>query len=148
MMRRGQTTSRPSCPRPGLPPCQRPSDREDLNANPVVWTISVCAQRRTSGGVHRPFGDMSALAGRGMRFDYPPIEGIKADLVLVTHEHLDHNRAEVIDGEPTVLRSTAGRLPSPIGEVVAIASEHDQAAGTERGPNTIFVFELDGMRVA
>ena len=91
---------------------------------------------------------MSALAGRGMRFDYPPIEGIKADLVLVTHEHLDHNRVEVIGGEPMVLRSTAGRLPSPIGEVVAIASEHDQAAGTERGPNTIFVFELDGMRVA
>ena len=26
----------------------------------------------------------------------------------------------------------------------AIASEHDDAAGTERGPNTIFVFELDG----
>ncbi len=30
---------------------------------------------------------------------------------------------------------------------MAIASEHDEAAGTERGPNTIFVFELDGVRV-
>jgi hypothetical protein len=30
------------------------------------------------------------------------------------------------------LRSTAGRLDSPIGEVVAVASEHDQVAGTER----------------
>jgi L-ascorbate metabolism protein UlaG (beta-lactamase superfamily) len=47
-----------------------------------------------------------------------------------------------------VLRSTAGRLESPIGEVVAIASEHDDAAGTERGPNTIFAFDLDGLRVA
>jgi L-ascorbate metabolism protein UlaG (beta-lactamase superfamily) len=34
-----------------------------------------------------------------------------------------------------------------VGEVVAIASEHDDAAGTERGPNTIFRFELDGLRV-
>jgi L-ascorbate metabolism protein UlaG (beta-lactamase superfamily) len=47
-----------------------------------------------------------------------------------------------------VLRSTAGRLESPIGDVLAIASEHDEVAGTERGPNTIFVFELDGLRVA
>jgi L-ascorbate metabolism protein UlaG (beta-lactamase superfamily) len=35
-----------------------------------------------------------------------------------------------------------------LGEVIGIASEHDDAAGTERGPNTIYVFELDGVRVA
>jgi L-ascorbate metabolism protein UlaG (beta-lactamase superfamily) len=96
-----------------------------------------------------PFGDMSELAGaRGMQFDYPPIEGVQAQLLLVTHEHIDHNGVEAIDGEPTILRSTAGRLQSPLGEVVAIASEHDERAGTERGPNTIFVFELDELRVA
>ncbi len=95
-----------------------------------------------------PFADMSAMAAsRGMQFDYPPIEGVEADLLLVTHEHMDHNGVEAIGGEPTVLRSTAGTLQSPLGEVVAIASEHDEAAGTERGPNTIFVFELDGLRV-
>lgn len=95
-----------------------------------------------------PFADMSALAAsRGMQFDYPPIEGVEADLLLVTHEHIDHNGVDAIGGEPAILRSTAGRLESPIGEVVAIASEHDEAAGTERGPNTIFVFELEGLRV-
>jgi len=96
-----------------------------------------------------PFGDMSALAGsRGMQFDYPLIEGVEAQLLLVTHEHMDHNGVEAVGGDPMILRSTAGKLESPIGEVVAIASEHDEAAGTERGPNTIFVFELDGVRVA
>jgi L-ascorbate metabolism protein UlaG (beta-lactamase superfamily) len=96
-----------------------------------------------------PFGDLSPLAERmGVKLDYPLIEGVAADLVLVTHEHADHNGVEVIEGDPAVLRSTAGRLESPIGEVVAIASEHDEAAGTQRGPNTIFVFELDGVRVA
>ena len=94
-----------------------------------------------------PFADLSQLTGRGMKFDYPPIEGVSADLVLVTHEHSDHNGVEAIGGDPTILRSTAGRLESPIGEVTAIASEHDEAAGTERGPNTIFVFTLDGLRV-
>jgi L-ascorbate metabolism protein UlaG (beta-lactamase superfamily) len=94
-----------------------------------------------------PFGDMSAMAAsRGMQFDYPPIEGVEADLVLVTHEHLDHNAVDVIGGSPSVVRSTAGRLESPVGQVVAVASEHDEAAGTERGPNTIFIFEMDGIR--
>jgi L-ascorbate metabolism protein UlaG (beta-lactamase superfamily) len=97
-----------------------------------------------------PFGreGLARLAARDMRFDYPPIEGVSADLVLVTHEHPDHNGVETIGGSPEVLRTTAGRLPSPVGEVVAVASEHDAAAGTERGPNTIFVFTLDGLRVA
>jgi L-ascorbate metabolism protein UlaG (beta-lactamase superfamily) len=95
-----------------------------------------------------PFGDMSAaLAARGMQFDYPQIEGVDADLLLVTHEHRDHNAVEVIGGAPVVLRSTAGRLESPVGEVVAISSEHDDVAGTARGPNTIFCFTLDGLRV-
>lgn len=95
-----------------------------------------------------PFGDVSGLAARGVRFEYPPIEDVEADLLLITHEHRDHNGAEAIAGTPTVLRSSAGRLESPLGEVLAVASEHDGAAGTERGPNTIFVFELDGVRVA
>jgi L-ascorbate metabolism protein UlaG (beta-lactamase superfamily) len=95
-----------------------------------------------------PFGDMSPLAGRGVQWDYPAIEDVSADVLLVTHEHLDHNAVEVIGGDPTVLRSTAGRHESPIGEVVGVASEHDPVAGTERGPNTIFVFDLDGVRVA
>src|SRR5437588_11875662 len=95
-----------------------------------------------------PFGDMSPMAARGIHFEYPAIQGVDADLVLVTHEHLDHNGVEAIGGDPTILRSTAGRLESPIGEVLAIASEHDTAAGTERGPNTIFVFALDGVRIA
>jgi L-ascorbate metabolism protein UlaG (beta-lactamase superfamily) len=96
-----------------------------------------------------PLGDVAALAARGgLKLEYPPIEGVGADLLLVTHEHADHNGVDRIEGEPVVLRSTAGRLDSPIGEVVAIASEHDDEAGTRRGPNTIFAFDLDGARVA
>ena len=72
-----------------------------------------------------PFGDVSALAARGWQFDYPAIEGIEPELLLVTHEHLDHNGVEAIGGSPAVIRSTAGTLESPVGEVVAVASEHD-----------------------
>jgi L-ascorbate metabolism protein UlaG (beta-lactamase superfamily) len=96
-----------------------------------------------------PWGDLSAAAARGISWDYPAIESPAAvDLLIVTHEHSDHNGVEVIDGEPTLVRSQAGTHDSPVGDVVAIASEHDDAAGTERGPNTIVVFTLDGIRVA
>jgi L-ascorbate metabolism protein UlaG (beta-lactamase superfamily) len=95
-----------------------------------------------------PFGDMSALVqGRDLRWDYPAISGLEATLLLVTHEHRDHNAVELVGGSPEVLRSTAGTLSSPLGEVIAVASEHDEQAGTQRGPNTIFVFELGGLRV-
>jgi L-ascorbate metabolism protein UlaG (beta-lactamase superfamily) len=97
-----------------------------------------------------PFGaEMGDLAQeRGLRFDYPAIAADGVDLLLVTHEHIDHNGVEAIAGRPEMLRSTAGSHETQLGAVVGIASEHDDAAGTERGPNTIFVFELDGVRVA
>jgi L-ascorbate metabolism protein UlaG (beta-lactamase superfamily) len=94
-----------------------------------------------------PFGDMGVFAERGLRFDYPPIEDVQAELLLVTHEHVDHNAVEVIGGSPQVLRSTAGTFESPVGEVVAVASEHDDVAGTRSGPNTIFCFALAGLRL-
>jgi L-ascorbate metabolism protein UlaG (beta-lactamase superfamily) len=95
-----------------------------------------------------PFADVSVAASRGLQFDYPAIQGVEADLLLVTHEHFDHNGVDAIGGDPVVIRSTAGKKESPIGEVLAVASEHDAKAGTERGPNTIFVFSFGGMRVA
>lgn len=94
-----------------------------------------------------PFGPMEGLAERGMQFDYPAIKGVEADLLLVTHEHADHNAIDVVGGSPQIVRSTAGTFDSPLGEVIAIASEHDDAAGTKRGPNTIFAFALNGLRL-
>ena len=95
-----------------------------------------------------PFDDLSGIHDRGMRWEYPAIEGVSADLLLVTHEHRDHNGVGAIGGDPVVLRSTAGTHESPIGEVVGIASEHDEVAGTQRGPNTLWVFLFGGIRVA
>jgi L-ascorbate metabolism protein UlaG (beta-lactamase superfamily) len=95
-----------------------------------------------------PFGPMNRLAAQGLKFDYPAIEGVEADLVLVTHEHGDHNIVEAVGGSPLVIRTTGTHAESPVGEVVGIASEHDDVAGTERGANTIFRFSVDGLAFA
>lgn len=95
-----------------------------------------------------PFGDTSGLAARGIVFEYPPIAVEGVGLLLVTHEHTDHNGVEAVAGEPHTVRALAGRHETPLGEVLGVASEHDEAAGSERGANTIFVFTLDGTRVA
>jgi L-ascorbate metabolism protein UlaG (beta-lactamase superfamily) len=84
-----------------------------------------------------PFGPFPPEVAARINFAYPPIEPHPAHVLLVTHEHRDHNAVEVVTGEPHLIRSTAGRFESPIGEIVAVASEHDPDAGTARGPNTI-----------
>ena len=84
--------------------------------------------------------------GGPIKFDYPPLDGLESDVVLVSHEHLDHNASEIVGGDPEVIRASAGTFDSPLGEVLGVASEHDPVAGTQRGPNTIFCFTLDGVR--
>ena len=104
-----------------------------------------------TGSEHRvfidPFGDVRNASPLGDKWNYPLIEDAEADLLLVTHDHLDHNAVEVVGGEPPVI-AKAGAHESPVGEVVGVASEHDPVAGTQRGPNTIFVLSLDGVRLA
>ena len=46
-----------------------------------------------------PFDDLTPLTERGMRWDYPAIEGVQADVLLVTHEHFDHNGVGAVAGD-------------------------------------------------
>ncbi len=94
-----------------------------------------------------PHGDTENLRSRGMRFDYPLMDGIEADVLLITHEHVDHNGEEKVSGNPQVFRSRAGSFESAAGPITGVASEHDPVAGTQRGDNTIFVFDYDKKRI-
>jgi L-ascorbate metabolism protein UlaG (beta-lactamase superfamily) len=93
-----------------------------------------------------PF-DQAAIAAH-RRWDYPAFDGVTADLLLVTHEHADHNAVEVVGGDPALVRSLAGAHETPLGPVVGVASEHDEVAGTQRGHNVMYVFTFGGARVA
>jgi L-ascorbate metabolism protein UlaG (beta-lactamase superfamily) len=55
-----------------------------------------------------PFGPLPGLAARGLRFDYPPTAGVAADVLLVTHEHADHNNVDGAEAEIDALLGTPG----------------------------------------
>ena len=56
-----------------------------------------------------PFGDMSGAGAAGACSSTTRRStALQAELVLVTHEHADHNGVEVVGGDPAILRSTAG----------------------------------------
>jgi len=67
-----------------------------------------------------------------------------ADIVTVSHEHGDHNNVAAVRGKPEVVRGTAKVKGI---EFSGISSYHDTAGGSQRGKNTIFCFEVDGIRV-
>jgi L-ascorbate metabolism protein UlaG (beta-lactamase superfamily) len=69
-----------------------------------------------------------------------------ADIVTVSHDHFDHNNVSAVHGNPKVVRG-AGRSTAKEIEFRGIASYHDEAKGKLRGNNTIFCFEVDGIRV-
>ena len=69
-----------------------------------------------------------------------------ADIVTLSHGHSDHGNAAGVRGNPEVVRG-AGRSVAKGVEFNGIASYHDDAKGGLRGNNTIFCFDVDGIRV-
>lgn len=76
----------------------------------------------------------------------PKPSRFRADLLLVTHEHEDHNNTRAIEGEPLVFRGP-GEYEAEGIFIEGIASYHDRSSGKERGVNTIFVIETEGVRL-
>jgi len=67
-----------------------------------------------------------------------------ADIVTVSHEHDDHNNVAAVKGNPEVVRGTAKVKEL---EFRGIPTYHDSVQGQQRGKNTIFCFEMEGIRV-
>src|SRR3989344_3968678 len=71
---------------------------------------------------------------------------IKDDIVLVTHEHLDHNNIEGLNPEAFLI-NTPGEYEKKGVAVRGISSYHDKTQGKERGLNTIFVIKAEEMKI-
>jgi L-ascorbate metabolism protein UlaG (beta-lactamase superfamily) len=70
-----------------------------------------------------------------------------ADVITVSHDHFDHNAVGRVKGNPTVVRGEGAHSASGI-RFQGILSFHDESGGTKRGGNTIFTFEMEGLKLA
>ena len=85
-----------------------------------------------------------------------PVSGVAA--VLVSHEHADHNNIALATGSPLVMRGLSSTGWNSIDQKVkdirvfsispSVPVYHDNQQGTQRGRNTIFILEMDGLRLA
>ena len=85
-----------------------------------------------------------------------PIEGV--DVITVSHEHTDHNNVSLATGSPMILRGLISTSWNTVDQRVkdvhifsispANPIYHDNTQGSQRGRNSIFVFEMDGLRIA
>ena len=70
-----------------------------------------------------------------------------ADIVLMTHNHYDHNAARVIQGNHTDVLAKEGKFNVKGLDVEGFRVPHDYSGGRERGENTMYLFEMEGMRI-
>ena len=82
-----------------------------------------------------------------------PMPKVSPTAVLVSHEHGDHNHLAMASGTPKIIRGLDDGQWRTVKEQVdgvAIASVptyHDATQGKERGRNTVFVIDAEGLRV-
>jgi len=74
---------------------------------------------------------------------YPKVE---ADIVTISHEHTDHNNFKAVGGEPKIING-AGEYEIGGVSIFGVPSYHDEKGGEERGRNTIYVINVDGVNV-
>lgn len=68
-----------------------------------------------------------------------------ADILLISHDHPGHNDVKAVKGSPFLIEGPGEYEVKGIF-VQGIPSFHDDNEGKERGTNTIYIIEVEGMR--
>ena len=116
----------------------------------LTWLGQSCFVLETAAGTRVVLDPIS----KGMGYELPA--GLRADVVTVSHEHTDHNNVGLVGGRVRVLRGLTAdkkgwtRIDDRVKDVAirTVGVYHDDKHGTERGLNTVFIFEVAGLRIA
>ena len=66
----------------------------------------------------------------------------EADIVTVSHDHVDHNASQLVNGNPFLVKGP-GEYEIKGVKIIGVDSFHDEKEGQERGKNTIFNIKID-----
>lgn len=76
---------------------------------------------------------------------YPPLH-VKADIVLSSHGHFDHNCFAAVEGDPEIINAP-GEYVRGGATITGVHSFHDDARGAKRGDNVIFAVQDGDMKL-
>lgn len=79
------------------------------------------------------------------RLGYPMLPR-EAEIVTISHQHWDHNAAECIAGQPQIIAEPGSYNLNNV-LINGYSTFHDQQQGRQRGNNTIFKFNAEGMNL-
>ncbi|MBU1993071.1 MBL fold metallo-hydrolase [Patescibacteria group bacterium] len=74
------------------------------------------------------------------------VPSFSADVLLITHDHADHNNKKAIKGQPFLIEGPGEYEVKEIF-IQGISSFHDEEQGKKRGVNTIYTLEIEEMRI-
>ncbi len=78
--------------------------------------------------------------GKSIGIETPMVKG---DIILVSHDHYDHNSVRTVEKKDSVVVRDAGKKNVKGIEIEGIESFHDEVKGAKRGKNIIFKFKVD-----
>lgn len=76
------------------------------------------------------------------RVGYKPID-VKANLVLISHHHFDHDYVQGVKGNPKIIDKPGEHRVGSL-RVIGYKTSH----GPGRGDNIVFIIEAEGLRIA
>ncbi len=112
----------------------------------ISWYGHSCFRIEAKEGPSTGSGQVSILIDPfskdiGLR---PP--KIKDDIILVSHQHYDHNNTDDANPEAFII-STPGEFEKRGVMIKGILSYHDKTEGRERGINTIYVIKSEDINI-
>ena len=104
----------------------------------IDWFGHACFRLRGRDGtvIADPYGK-----DIGLSFARP-----RGDIVTISHAHPGHSFAKGVKGDPKVIDGP-GEYEIKNVFVTGVPSAHDKKGGKERGANTIYVFDIDGLSI-
>jgi Predicted Zn-dependent hydrolases of the beta-lactamase fold len=82
----------------------------------------------------------------GRLLGYRMPRSIESDIVIVTHDHKDHNQIQVASGEYMLVNQPRSYVKKDVA-ITGIPTFHDKAGGKKRGPNIVFVIKAGDLKV-
>ena len=110
----------------------------------IIWYGQSCFQISSSQGKNNHVSIIIDPFGGDIGLKLP--RKIEADIVLVSHDHFDHNNIKAVSGSPLIIEGP-GEYDARGVFIQGISGYHDSSQGAEKGNVTIYIIEAEGVRI-